>query len=611
VSPPPEPATRSVDGESDVQSRPPLEPPARTPDPTTPSAQPWRQTVAAAGAYAACSVARFGLPILGHLSSRFVGAGGNDADLYAWSLTWWPHALWTGTNPFLARVVFAPHGVNLAWVTGIPGLALAMAPITAAFGAVVSSNVLALLAPSLAAFSAFVLCRRLTRAALPSFVAGFAFGFSAYEVAQMRGHLNLVFIFPVPLCVHLVVRRYEDDVSAGRFVALTTVLLAAEFSVSTEIFATMTLFGGVALVAALVVLRAGDRARVLRIAGLLALAYAATAIVASPYLYYAFAREIPPNFHSPAKAASDLLSYIVPRTNTLLGGRAFAPLTRRFTEGVVGDGAYLGLPIMAVMVAAWATHRRRPGARILAATFGVVVICSLGSVLHVGGHAVAPLPWAAVAELPVIQKAIPARFGMYASLIASIGLAWWLAEHRRVVLAWAAALLAVAALAPNVFLPVWHGTAAVPAFFADGLDGRFLRPGEVTMVIPYRSGAGMLWQAEAGMSFRMAGGYVGMKPPAYASSLVVRQLDRNRPEAVAPSALVSFAAAHHVGAVLVDARDEPRWRPYLRVFGIRPVEVGGVAVYRLDAAQSSKPPTNDRTPPSRTSTIRSGMRSRR
>jgi hypothetical protein len=91
---------------------------------------------------------------------------------------------------------------------------------------------------------------------------------------------------------------------------------------------------------------------------------------------------------------------------------------------------------------------------------------------------------------------------------------------------------------------------------------------------------------------------------------VVRELDRNRPDAVAPSALASFAAEHHVGAILVDARVESRWRPFLRPLGARPVTVGGIALYRL-STQSSKPPTNARTPPSRTSRMRSGIRSRR
>ena len=99
--------------------------------------------------FAGAALLLFGLETIPHFASSYVGAGQNDAKLYTWCLVWWPHAILSGIDPFLARVVYAPEGANMAWVTGIPGLALLTAPITLTAGPVVSSNILALLAPTM------------------------------------------------------------------------------------------------------------------------------------------------------------------------------------------------------------------------------------------------------------------------------------------------------------------------------------------------------------------------------------------------------------------------------------------------------------------------------
>lgn len=93
----------------------------------------------------------YATPVLGSFSTRFVGQGGADAKLYVWDLAWWPHALLSGLNPFQPKVVWAPWGVNIAWVTALPGPALLMWPVTSLFGAVTVSNVVAAPVPALGA----------------------------------------------------------------------------------------------------------------------------------------------------------------------------------------------------------------------------------------------------------------------------------------------------------------------------------------------------------------------------------------------------------------------------------------------------------------------------
>ena len=65
--------------------------------------------------------------------------------------------------------------------------------------------------PALAAWTAFLLCRYLTRSLWPSIVGGYLFGFSSYLLAQdgYGGHLNLGAVFLLPLIV-LAILRYLD-----------------------------------------------------------------------------------------------------------------------------------------------------------------------------------------------------------------------------------------------------------------------------------------------------------------------------------------------------------------------------------------------------------------
>ncbi|MBA3330927.1 MAG: hypothetical protein H0T39_08675 [Actinobacteria bacterium] len=148
-------------------------------------------SVAALALYALLSVAIFGRGVLLSPHTHVVGDAGPDKTIAMWSLAWWPHALAAGRDPFDADVVWAPEGIDLAWVTSIPGASIAAWPLTALAGPVVSYNVLALAAPALSAWAAYALARELSGAPAPALLAGLLFGFSSYVVVHTVGHLNL------------------------------------------------------------------------------------------------------------------------------------------------------------------------------------------------------------------------------------------------------------------------------------------------------------------------------------------------------------------------------------------------------------------------------------
>ena len=163
--------------------------------------------------------------------------------MFMWFLAWWPHAITSLENPLVTDALLAPHGVNLAWTTAIPGPAVALAPVTLAFGPVVSYNVLMVASPALCARTAFLLVRHLTRSFWASLAAGYLFGFSTYELGHLLGSPNIALVFLIPVAVHLVLRRIDGDISERRFLVYFALTAAGQSLISTELTMASVLFG--------------------------------------------------------------------------------------------------------------------------------------------------------------------------------------------------------------------------------------------------------------------------------------------------------------------------------------------------------------------------------
>lgn len=536
--------------------------------------------------YLGVSLLLFGLPVLRDLGSRFVGMGSRDARLYVWDLSWWPHAIASGLNPFHPTVVWAPSGVNMAWVTGLPGPALLMAPLTELVGGVVSSNVLAILAPALGAWAAFLLCREVTGALWPSVAGGYLFGFSTYEIGQMLGHVNLFLVFPVPLAVYLVVRFANGGLSRRRFVWMLAAVLVAEFSISTEVFATLSFFGTVAIVGALA-FAPEFRARARELLPPIGLAFALAAIPLAPYLWYAVQGPPPALANGVPGTSVDALSYLVPRPSVLIGGPWFEGLTQAFRANVSEDGAYLTPALLVVLGVILIAGRRDRTTKLLSAFTGTAALLSFGDSLQVHGHKTIPLPWRVLGRAPLLKDALPERFTMYVWLGVSVIVARWLAAPvpggpwRRWVPRASVGLAAILLL-PNVLLPNLHRRSDVPPFFATGIYRGFLSPGETIFIIHARvqEGDEMLWQARTDFAFRMPQGHTGPEPAPFANDPVWQNLRPGQPFGVTADQLRSWLDAHGVRDVVVSAAVGPRWRPLLiATTGAAPRRVGGIVLY--------------------------------
>ncbi len=531
--------------------------------------------------YLAISFAFFGVPVAAHPGRDWIGSGA-DPQIFVWSLGWWPHAILHWQNPILAHSVWPPVGLNLAWVSSIPGLALAFAPVTLLAGPVAAYNVASILMPALAAWTAFLLCRHVTRSFWPSLAGGYLFGFSSYMLGQFQGHLNLTSVFLLPLVALAVLRFFEGDLN-GRGLALRLgVLLAFQVAISTEVAFTLTLalLTGIVLAFALVPsVRTRTRAIVLPLAG----AYTLAAALVSPLLYYLLT-----DFHSetinrigPADLfGADLLNFVVP-TRLVLGGGWLDPVARHFQTGFTEGGAYLGAPT--VLILGWfaVRGRRLPAVRFLLVTLAVVIVASFGTWLHVRGHKVMTMPWEHIGYLPLFDNVLPVRLSVYIALGAAVAVALWAASST--VPRWARVLLpalAVLFLLPDLSLATWSTTVREPTFITRGDYKRCIARGENVLALPFGEfGDSMLWQADAGFWFRMASGHLGPVPPesfthpaGVAELAVTGKTDR--------AGLLQYVRVKHVSVVLVDERRSEPWRSLLSGVA-KPAAVGGMLLYRF------------------------------
>jgi hypothetical protein len=413
--------------------------------------------------YASVSLLLFGRNVVGSPTERVVGDEAADKTLYMWSLEWWPWASMRGRNPLAVDVAWAPHGFDFGLGTAGGGLALAAVPLTSAAGPVAAYNVLMLVAPALGATTAFVLARRVTGRLAPSLVGGYVFGFSSYELGRVVGHLPLAFIALVPLVPYLIIRRHAAELSRRTFVVLTAAVLVSQFLILPQIFFTLLLLGVVT--AGLAVVIVGIPV-VRQTVAETALAALVAAVLVSPIIAYAFLSDAAAPARSPFAGSADLLNYVVPTPRTWVRPSAATEITDRFTGTPAEHGAYLGLPLIALVVLG-ALRRRSPPRRLLVAVLLAAALLSLGTRVKVAGEVVAIGPWALLAPLPVVGSSLPARLTMYTALFAGLLVALALAD-RPTRTRWLLAGAGIATTLPNLALEQWSSEVPRPKFFARG-----------------------------------------------------------------------------------------------------------------------------------------------
>ncbi len=511
-----------------------------------------------------------------------VGTYGSDQATFAWSLAWWPHAVAHGIHPLLTNLVYAPDGWNLAWTSSIPGPALLAWPLTALAGPLVTYDVLALAAPALAAWCAYLLCRELSTGTPAALAGGLVFGFTTYEAAETLNHLNLALVFTLPLAGLLVARYLRGALTARRFTALFALCVLGVFATFLETLFWATLGGAFALAVGLAITRGGERALLFRCLLLCSAAYVLALAAAAPFLWVALAHPDPLGI-SGRGYELDLANLLVPTRVTALRPSQLHGLASRLgSNNLTEQLGYVGPVLPALAGFALWERRREPLARTLALTIAVVTLAALGSRLVVAGHRTRlHLPWALVDDLPLASHALPVRAFVLVWLALAVLVALFLARGGRA--RWVVFGLLALTLAPNPDGGLWVTRLDRPALFQEDRWRAIVHPGENVFIIPFSfDGKAMLWQQESGFGFRMTGGYVSATfPAALWSSPIVRAIYGAPLPPFPDRAMRALARDRQVDVVLL-RRDWPGpWESVLRSAYGRPRVAGGMLAWRV------------------------------
>ena len=202
------------------------------------------------------------------------------------------------------------------------------------------------------------------------------------------------------------------------------------------------------------------------------------AVVCSPFFWYALTGpsvQAGQGINYPA----DLLSFAIPTPMTWLGGKSFSAVSSAYIANTGEDGAYLGLPLIAIVIAYWSECFKRPATKVLMAVTLVAVVWSLGEVLNVDGHPTISVPFKLLAGYRLLNEVLPVRISMYTALATALAAALWVAAPGTFRWPrWLLGLLAVIFLFPNANSvnvtgqKIFDEAYRSPKFITDGLVPR-------------------------------------------------------------------------------------------------------------------------------------------
>jgi hypothetical protein len=552
-----------------------------------------RAGLLALAVYALLAFCFWGIGPLVEGGNQYIGVF-DDPQIPIWSFAWWWHAISDGANPLYTHEIWAPTGVDLAWVNTVPPVAVLFAPLTWLLGPVPAYDVAAVLLPAVSAWTAYLLCRHLTGGRFwPSLVGGYLFGFSSYVLGHVLGQPQLTAVFAMPLVALVLVRAVEGAYDRRGTVLRLAPLLALQLYLSLEVALTLTLVIGLALVLGFLLAPAYRRPLVQLLVPVV-IAYVAAAVLAAPILYYALTDLRITGFTPPSAYTADVLNFFLPTHLEAIGAGWAHALSKHWSGNSTERGAFVGVPLLVMVVLYARTGWRTLRGRFLIVGLALMTYLSLGPHLHVGGHSVVPLPTVLGHEkvtlpgvgtkfLPLFDNILPVRFLVYASLASAVIVALWMTATRHRTLRWLLPTLTVLLLLPNPGAGVWATTYETPAFFTSAAVRNCLAPGDIVLPEPPgQGGQANLWQVASKFRFRLAGGRLQTSPPSvFLHPDGIAQISVGYlPVKDQSELLKQYFAAKGVTAVIVDKRQESIWAPALDRIAKRQ-DLGGVLIYRV------------------------------
>ena len=562
-----------------------------------------------------------------------------DVDLYSWFLRYAATAVAHGHLPALVTTAMnAPRGINVMGNTSflLPGMLLT--PVTLLAGPQVSLVIVLTLGFAGSAASLFWVLRRWGASVAAAALGGAVYGFSPALLDSGIGHPHMQFAVLPPLIIDALLRIVTGRGPAGpgghgaprghprprwpvaprgkvvRAGIWLGLLSAAQLFTGEELLA-QTAIAGLVLVIALA---AGHpravRARAPDAALGLGIGAGITLLICGRALWVQLRG--PLSSHGGWEPLSDpwytshLGAFVTPPGSLLFHTQASVAAVATGHYFLTEYLAYLGWPLLVVLIVAAVRFWRDPRVRAAAVTWAVLEVFSLGAQsrtflgVHVPGGL---LPWHWLQGLPLITAMLPARFPILADGAAAAVLAFSLdlagsaapeaAGWRRRSLPFAVAVLALLPLIPLPYQA--SAMPPVPAGWQAAFTGLRLAPGARVLVVPVpysHQPETLRWQADTGQPGSLLGGwFVGPNQAGHASVMYfgprgiadffvyLDALWTGSSRARAPSRAqiqADLAYLRPAAVVAVTSRGSPLGRFLTRLFGQPAVQVGQMLGWR-------------------------------
>jgi hypothetical protein len=525
-------------------------------------------------------------------STTYVGEG-PDPIQGMWAIGYVPFAVGHGLNPLVTTAMNSPAGFDLLWPDPFALPLLLFWPVTALFGATVTYNLAITIGLALASFFAYLVIRRWVPGVVAAACGGLLYGFSPYMTGQLLGHVSLVLAGMTPplalmLLDEIMVRQNRSPRRLGVLVAL---LAVAQFFIAQEILLTEIVAAVVVTAVLVVTHRDQVRSRAPFVLGTLGVAAVPAVVVLA---YPAWLQFFGPDhvlttgaIHGTDIYVTDPANFVVPTVAQLLAPSFATGISSHFTGNASEWDAYLGIPLILLMLVATVRFWGVPVIRTAGIVAVIIAVLSLGPHINVDGHLLLaiPLPWWIAEHLPLLDDILPNRLMVYVDLAAAIIFAFslrlvWLLRSS-LALNVIVALAVLLPLAPD--LPAPTTTLDTSTAFSGATSAAALQlQGATVLFEPYPSldyPDAMIWQRTAAYSFDMAGGYI-IGPTAPGSDDLQRRI---------------FELTAHSTTATLQPGDQLILAGELRSLGVNAVVVGSGATPGMESLFTQllgKPPSH-------------------
>jgi hypothetical protein len=456
-------------------------------------------------------------------AARIQAGDVQDVNLFAWFLRYEATAIAHGRLPALTTAALnPPHGISLMWNTSLllPGVLLA--PVTLLAGPQVTLTLVLTLGFAGSAASMYLVLRRWGASLTAAAIGGAAYGFSPALLNSGIGHYHLQFAVLPPLIIDALLRIVTARASAVRTGAWLGVLAAAQLFTGEELLSDTALAGLVLVLVLVASQPRGVSVKARHAAIGIATGVAVMTLICGHALWEQFRGPLTEHYVPRFTHYTSFLSahpggFVTPPGDLLFHTSASAADAAAYPAHMTEYLAYLGWPLLVVLVMAAVRYWRHPPVRVMAVTFAVLELLSLGGSYRGGGPF---LPWHWLQSLPVLAELIPDRLAILADGAAAAVLAFALDRARQAArsggwrrgyLAHLATAVAVLAVLPLTPLPY---AVAAPAPVPAGWQAAFARlrlaPGARVLVVPIPDNhfsQPMRWQADTGEPASMIGGF--------------------------------------------------------------------------------------------------------